>query len=154
MIHIGQFVDGMIDVLRKIPQLIADLDPPVEESVIGYYDEQPDQNSVASAIYDQPPGTVMVVYREFMLETAEGGITQNAHYADIYVRPARGQSPWDLVYDITNGVPEPGDGLRWHYCPWHPQLQATEISSGGRETDPENIDLWLVKTKTFEVGDP
>lgn len=154
MIDIFEFTDALVEKLQSIPTLVAELEPPTVESIIGYYDIQPSQNSVSSAIYGQRPGSVLVVYKEFALEAAEGGIVQNAHYAEIYVRASRGQSPWSLVRQLTNGVPEPGDGQRWHYCPFHPDLQRPEISSGGRETDQEAVDLWLIKLKTFEVGDP
>ena len=74
MIDIFEFTDALVEKLQSIPTLVAELEPPTVESIIGYYDIQPSQNSVSSAIYGQRPGSVLVVYKEFALEAAEGGI--------------------------------------------------------------------------------
>jgi hypothetical protein len=51
-------------------------------------------------------------------------------------------------------VPDPGDTQRWHYCPIMPGVIRTVIANVKRETDPEQIDLFVIETETQESGDP
>jgi hypothetical protein len=154
MIHMGQFTEALVGVLRSIPELVADLALADPESIIPYLEIAPEQASVDSTSYRQAPGTLLVVERECNLEVTEGGIAQYAHYTEILVRAQRGQSPYDLIDDIFHGVPQPGDTQRWHYCPIMPGVQRTEFSGAARQTDSEGIDVWIIKLKTFEQGDP
>lgn len=154
MVDLTAFTNGMVEVLRRIPELIAELSPSVPESVMGYIDIQPGQNAVASAIYGQRPGSVLVVWRDAMMTVGSGGIANMAHHADLYVRAQRNQSPFRIIHAVTNGVPDPGDGQRWYVCPWLDGLQRTEILTVERETDTEQIDLMVIRTETYEQGDP
>ena len=154
MVDLVAFTNAMVSTLRAIPELVAALDPADPASIYGYVDQQPTFNSVAAAKYGQKPGSVMAVWNEAPLVTSQGGIIIRQHAASLYLRAQRLQSPYTLAHLITNGVPNPGDGQLWHYCPIMAGVERTILETVKRETDPEQVDLFVIETLTPEIGDP
>jgi hypothetical protein len=140
----------MVSTLRSIPELVTMLggDP---AAVDGYIDRNPDRNSVAAAIYQMKPGSVLVGWLETFL--TQGEMEGWLHRVVIFVRAARGESSLDLIAAIVNGVPDPGDGQRWRYCPIMAGVLPTNVVEIARPTDEEGIDYFSITTETKETGD-
>jgi len=150
MVSYLDLTNAMVDALRRIPELVADLDPPDPASIIGYIDSNP-PNSLALARYQQKGGTVLVAVTETIL--AEGEMAWWVHRVEFTVRPQRLQSTYKIVDDIMRGVPNPGDGERWYRCPVMAGLDPTQIMRLARDSDTEQIDFWTIETETKETGD-
>lgn len=151
MVSFEALTNAMVNTLRLIPQLVADLDGQSPDSIIPYIDVQPKRNAVRAAIYGQKPGTVLAVWQESIIE--EGDMEGYLHRIELYLRAQRDQSVYTLVTDIVNGVPDPGDGLRWIRCPVMEGVLPTTLPRIARETDAEQIDLIVIYTETKETGD-
>lgn len=150
MISLIELTDAMVLTLRSIPEVVALLggDP---AAIDGYIDQNPDRNALGSAIYQMRPGSVLVAWQDTLL--GQGEMEAWLHHLVIFVRAARGQSSLTLIEAIVNGVPVPGDGLRWHYCPIMPGVLPTNITELARPTDEEGIDYFSIMTETKETGD-
>lgn len=141
----------MADTLQSIPDLVAALDEASPDSIIPYIDENPKRNSVSNAIYRQRPGTVLVCWQETQFN--QGDMEPWSHRIELYVRAAPGSSALTLIDLIVNGVPDPGDGLRWRYCPIMAGVLPTNITGIARLIDEEGIDYFVIQTETPEPGD-
>ena len=141
----------MAAVLGNIPELVADLDDASPASIIPYLDGNPKQNSVSKSTYRQTPGTVLVVAMGSTYE--EGDIEGYTHRVELHLSALPGKSGMTLVNAIMNGVPVPGDGQRWRYCPILPGLLPTSVPVIERVTDEQGIDHWVLYTLTKETGD-
>jgi hypothetical protein len=148
---------AFVDALRAIPELVAalasdPLKPPDPMRIYGYIDNNPDFNSISNAVYEQEPGSVLCGWQETNLTQDE--IPAFSHVFQFFVRaPRRGTSALRLLTLLTNGVPNPGDGLRWRYCPVMSGVLPTEITNLARLVDSEGIDYFAVTTATKETGD-
>ena len=141
----------MVATQQGIPDLVAALSEGSPDSILGYVDENPKRNSVSNAIYRQRPGTVLVVWQETQLN--EGQMEPWIHRIELYARAAPGASAMTLIDLIVNGVPDPGDGLRWRYCPIMAGLLPTQVKTIARLIDEEGIDYFVLQTETPETGD-
>jgi hypothetical protein len=150
VIDLIALTDAMVTTFRNIPELVAALDSR-PENISGYIDVNPDKNSVAKAIYQMQPGTVLVAWQETLFEAAE--MEAWSHHFQYYVRARRGASALDLITKLVNGVPVPGDGLRWRFCPLMPGLLPTNILEIARVVDEEGIDYFAITSETQETGD-
>jgi hypothetical protein len=149
VIDLVQLTDATVTTLRSIPELVTALERP--ENITGYVDLNPDRNSVSKAIYQMPPGSVLVVWQEtlFAASSTEGW----NHRFQIFVRARRGESSLNLLRLLVNGVPNPGDGLCWRFCPVMSGVLPTEIPEITRMADEEGIDYFAITAETQEVGD-
>jgi hypothetical protein len=142
--------NAIVSKLVLIPELVAALAGDAA-NIVGYIDRNPDLNSVSLAIYRQKPGTVLVMWQETML--SQGEMEGWVHQFVIFVRAARGNSPLDLIDLIINGIPVPGDGLRWLYCPVMPGVLPTQVTGITRPSDTEGIDYHSIVMEIKETGD-
>lgn len=150
MVNLITLTNAIVDKLVLIPELIVALGGDTA-NIIGYIDRNPDFNSVSLALYKQKPGTVMVIWQETLL--TQGEMEAWMHQFVIFVRAVRGASPLDLINLIINGVPVPGDGLRWLYCPVMPGVLPTNITDITRPSDTEGIDYHSIVCEIKETGD-
>lgn len=150
MVNLITLTNAIVDKLVLIPELVAALGGDLT-NIIPYIDENPNLNSVSLALYKQKPGSVMVIWQETLL--TQGDIEGWQHQFVIFVRAARGNSPLDLIDLIINGVPVPGDGLRWRYCPVMPGVLPTNITDITRPSDTEGIDYHSIVCEIKETGD-
>jgi hypothetical protein len=136
---------------QKIPPLLAVLVDGAN-SVVPYIDVNPQNNSWEKARYQMAQGSLLVVYHGFILEK---GAHMEAwqHLVTVYLKAQKGMSLLDLIPLLMNGVPVPGDGLRWHYCELLPGLLPPHVDNCHRETDSEGIDYFQVVTSNQETGD-
>ena len=71
-----------------------------------------------------------------------------------HFRPRRPRCfPLDLIDKIINGIPVPGDGLRWRYCPVMPGVLPANITDITRPSDTEGIDYHSIVMEIKETGD-
>jgi len=147
MVSLIEITNAMTAKLQSIPELVALLD-----SIVGYVDENPERNSISNAIYGMPAGSLLVVWNGTTLEAAS---TMEAwiHVLQIYVRARRGDSPLAVIDALMDGIPVPGDGLRWRYCPIMDGVLPTVVRDVVRLIDEEGIDYYAVTTFTQETGD-
>jgi hypothetical protein len=150
LVSIIELTDAMVAALRNI-SAVVDLVGGDPADIGGYIDETPDRNSVDAAIYQMKPGSILVVWRETLL--AEGDIEGWVHRLEICLRAPRAVSSLELLQAIINGVPIPGDGMRWRYCPLMPGVLPTTVPAATRERDQEAIDYCSIMTETKETGD-
>lgn len=152
MISPVDLVDALAGTLEKIPELVAALIDGVN-SIVPYIDLNPQKNSVGKARYQMPAGSLLLVWNGVTLAPVGQTIEAWKHAVMIYLKSQKGASDLDLIPLLVNGIPVPGDGLRWHYCPVLPGLLPTEITATNRLTDEEGIDYFVVVTSTQETGD-
>lgn len=150
MVNFIDLTNAIVDTLALIPELVAALGGDAA-NIVAYIDRNPEPNSVSLAIYRQKPGSILVVWQETLLTQGEMEAWQ--HQFVIFVRAARGASPLDLIHLIVNGVPVPGDGLRWLYCPVMPGVLPTNITDITRPADTEGIDYHSIVCEIKETGD-
>ena len=150
MVNFIDLTNAIVTTLAAVPELVAALNGDAA-NIIGYIDRNPDFNSVSNALYKQKPGTVMVIWQETML--TQGEMEAWLHQFVIFVRAGRGDSPLDLIHLIINGVPVPGDGLRWLYCPVMPGVLPTNVTDITRPSDTEGIDYHSIVCEIKETGD-
>lgn len=148
MVSVIELTNAMVATLQKIPEL----EPLLENGIVGYIDENPTKNSIQNAIYQMPAGSLLVVWQGTNLQAAQ---TMEAwlHVLQIYVRAQRGRSALEIIDALVDGVPVPGDGLRWRFCPLIPGVLPTAIHEIVRIADEEGIDYFVVTTATQETGD-
>jgi hypothetical protein len=149
MIKLADLVNAMAETLANIPALAADLAP--VNPVIAYIDFNPTSNSVEKAIYQMQPGQLLVIWVETALVTE--AISKWSHRVEICLRAMRDHSDYDLIDEILNGVPVPGDGLIWRMCPIMPGVLPTDVLGIARRTDSEGVDYAVILTETAETGD-
>jgi hypothetical protein len=150
LVNLITLTNAIVDKLVLIPELVAALGGDTA-NIIGYIDRNPDFNSVSLSLYKQKPGSVIVLWQETLL--TQGEMEAWLHQFVIFVRAARGESPLDLINLIINGVPVPGDGLRWLYCPVMPGVLPTNVTDITRPSDTEGIDYHSIVCEIKETGD-
>ena len=150
MVDLIQFTNATVDAFRRIPDLVTALggDP---NAISGYIDRNPDANSWSLAVYQMPPGSLLVIWQETLF--SEGEMEAWMHRYQYFIRARRGDSALTLINLLVDGIPVPGDGQRWRYCPLMDGLLPTQITEIARLTDSEGIDYYAVTTATNETGD-
>jgi hypothetical protein len=143
---------AMVDTFQRIPELVAMLDQGTA-SIIGYIDENPVKNSMSKAIYQMPAGSLLVVWNGTTLESGADSMLGWAHMLQVFVRAKRGGSALAVMNALVDGIPVPGDGQRWRYCPILDNCLPTEVRDLSRLIDEEGIDYYVVTTITQETGD-
>ena len=147
MINPNDLVRAMVTAFLNIPELVPQM--AAVAPIVAYVDNHP--ASLGKAVYQMQPGSVLVAWNETHLR--EGETEPWAHAVEIYVRALRGRSSLDLAVLLVNGIPDPGDGLPWRYCPLMPGVLPTLVEPIVRTSDAEQIDFVTVSTETLETGD-
>jgi len=152
MVDLVDLTNAFVDTLQRIPELVADLADASPASVVAYLDENPRRLTTSGAIYQQKPGTVLVVWREMLFNESDE-MSMYQHMVEFYARAKVGGSVLKLATEIVNGTPVPGDGQRWKLCGVMPGVLPSDILDVVRETDSEGIDYIKIITRTNEIGD-
>jgi hypothetical protein len=147
MINPNDLVMAMVAAFGNIPELVAVLAP--VSPIAGHLDNHP--ASLAKAVYQMQPGSVLVAWQETRFR--EGETEPWEHVVEIFVRALKGQSNLDVAVLLINGVPVPGDGLPWRFCPLLAGVLPTIVQPIARTPDAEQIDLVTISTETLETGD-
>ena len=150
MVDLIALTNATVDAFQRIQPLVDALggDP---AAIKGYIDSNPDKNSWSAALYQMAPGTILVIWQETTFEAAE--ITAWMHRFQYFVRARRGESALALIQLLVNGIPVPGDGLIWRFCPLMDGVLPTEVTEISRLTDSEGIDYFAVTAAINETGD-
>jgi len=149
LVDLIALTNAFADTLAAIPELPPLLVDPA--AVIAYIDRNPTMNALAAAIYQMKPGSVLVVWLESVL--TQGEMEGWLHRYAFYVKALRNESPLDIIRAIVNGIPVPGDGQRWRYCPVLDGMLPTNIVEISRPTDEEGVDYYQILSETKETGD-
>lgn len=151
MVDLTQLTLALVDTFQRIPELVEALgeDP---NRVFAYLDSNPDRNSLQLAIYEQPAGTVMVAWDETGInESQEMSKWEHRYY--FTCRAAKDGSALVLMNLLVDGVPVPGDGQRWRFCPVMDGVLPAEIIEMTRLQDREGIDYYAIHGRIYETGD-
>jgi hypothetical protein len=149
MINDDDLTAAFVAKLQALDQLVLLLGS--VDDVVGYFDSGADRNNMDAAIYEMKPGTVMVMWEETVL--TEGEMEAWVHRVNFHVRAPRGQSSQSVIATIVNGIPVPGDGLRWRYCPVLSGVLPTEVKRIYPQKDSEGVDYYTIACETRETGD-
>ena len=149
MIDLIELVQSMAATLGAIPPLMAILAP--ANPIVAYIDLHPTENSLSQARYEMQPGSVMCAFMDTTFQ--EGETNPWTHTLAIFVKGLPDQSELAIVTQIVNGIPVPGDGLPWRYCPLMSGVLPTIIKAITRVDDEEGLDYIQITTETLESGD-
>ena len=152
MIDIIQLLNAMRDTFQRIPELVALLEGG-PDGVMPYLDINPDRNKLGRAVYQSPAGSLLIAWMGTGMVEATTTMEGWDHAIQIFVKAQRGASPLAILNALVDGVPVPGDGLRWRFCPLLPGTLPTTVRELSRIVDEENIDYYVVSTVTRETGD-
>ena len=150
MVDLITLTNAYIEQWRLIPELVAELDGDAA-NIAAYIDLNPETRSHVRAVYTQKPGTVLLAWFETVLN--EGEISGWRHRHQISVRAQRGHSELIIIYKLIEGVPVPGNDLRWRDCSVMPAVYSADIVGIARITDEEGIDYFVITMETRETGD-
>lgn len=160
MINPSEIVDNLVDLMRRIPDLVSlvDGDP---ERIYAYHDRYPEKVSIETARYQQENPSIMVYYQGTTPGTFGGGEVWR-HAVEMSVRaPAEDDNGYrdgyyEIFRQITRGVPvgqENGDELRLIQMRIHESCDLMDTPTMQRQSDANGIDYFEVSTAFTEIGD-
>ena len=91
MVDVIELTLAMVDTLQRIPPLLALLDSGAA-SIVGYVDENPQRNSLSKAVYQMPPGSLLLSWQGTVMEQATSTMFAWNHVIQIFVRARKGDS--------------------------------------------------------------
>jgi hypothetical protein len=156
MIDPSQLVDNLVALLRKIPELVAEMDGDPER-IFAYHDQYPKRVSLAHAIHQMPAPSVMAVW----VGTSPGsfgGVDVWKHQVTLYLRAREtfDGHPTTAYYKlfrlITKGVPA-GSAVPMLNATVHPSCYPMDLPLIQRQTDAEGLDYFEVPITFTEIGD-
>ncbi len=156
MIDPSVLVDNLVDLLRDIPELVAEVAGD-EERVFAYHDQYPKRSSLANAIHQMPAPSVMAVWQG----TAPGSFSSAEvwkHQVTLYLRAREtfdGDPPtayYRLFRLITKGVPASA-AVPMLNATVHPSCHPMDLPLIQRQTDAEGLDYFEVPITFTEIGD-
>ena len=149
MIDIKTLTQATVDTFRNIPAVLDILAD--RERIVPYLYEGPTQNKWQRAVYKMPAPSILVAWVETVKnETSDGWWLHRFQYI---LRGVPSGSPLDLLTALLNGVPVPGDGMRWRLCGFMDGLNPAQILEISRQPDEEGIDYIAVVAEILETGD-
>lgn len=151
MVSVIELMQAMAVTFTNIPELVALLENPAP--VTAYIDENPTRNSVSKAIYQMPSGSLLLAWSGTSMDIEAETMLAWTHAIQVYIRASRGGSALAVIDALVDGIPVPGDGLRWRYCPLISGVLPTVVTDMARLIDEEGIDYYVVSTATQETGD-
>lgn len=150
MTDLIELTTAIVAILQGIPELVLELGGDAG-SIQGYIDETPQKNSLARAVYTMSPGSILVTWVDTTL--AEGEMEGFEHRVHIHLKAMRGRSPLRLIDLVMDGIPVPGDGLRWRYGCVLPGILPAQVGEVARLVDEEGIDYPVIEFLFKEMTD-
>lgn len=156
MIDPAELVDNLVNLLRDIPELVAEMEGDATR-IFAYHDQYPKRASLAQAIHDMPAPGIMVAWHGTAPGSFGGGDVWS-HRLSIYLRAREtfeGDPPtsyYRLFRLITRGVPLSA-GVPMLYATVHPDCYPMDVPSIERQTDAEGLDYFEVSVTFREMGD-
>lgn len=108
----------LVTKLRAIPALVALFSSAA--AIDAYIDQWPGKVDVLEAVRALEEGSLLVVYQECGVGRLDRMETWK-HRLSLFLKPKGKMS--DAWYQIVNGVPTGGDGLKMLYTQLHPAIQ-------------------------------
>ena len=149
MIDLKALTQATVDTFRAIPPVLDIVTDPAMIKAFVY--EGAAQNKSQRAVYQSPPGSILVFWFETVANQNDDGWW--LHRFQYVLRGVPNGSPLDLLTALINGVPVPGDGLCWRLCNFMPGLNPATILEIARQPDEEGIDYIAVTVEILETGD-
>jgi hypothetical protein len=156
VINAAEIVDGLVALLRDIPELVSEMDGDAGR-IYAYHDQYPRRSSLAVAIHQMPVPGIMAVWQGTVPGTF-GGMDVWKHQVTLYLRAREtfaGDPPttyYRLFRLITKGVPVSA-GVQMMHATVHPSCYPMDLPSIQRATDAEGLDYFEVPITFTEAGD-
>ncbi len=156
MINPADLVDGLVALLRDIPELVAEMGGD-EQRIFAYHDQFPKRSSLANAIHTAPSPSLMGAWQGTTPGTF-GGVDVWKHQVTLYLRAREtfdGDPPTAysrLFRLITKGVPA-SVGVPMVNATVHPSCYPMDLPLIQRQTDAEGLDYFEVPLTFTEMGD-
>ena len=156
MINPAEIVTALVDLLRDIPDLRAEMNGDTAR-IFAYHDQYPKKVSLALALYQLPAPGVMVAWQGGSLGSF-GSFEAYKHRFSIFLRAGESladdppASYYKLIRLLIKGVPasvnQPMTNLTVHLS-CHPM----EVVDWARQTDAEGLDYFEASVVFTEIGD-
>ncbi len=117
-----------------------------------YQDAYPSRNSLARAVRDMAPGSVLVAWSATTMATTEA-MNQWSHRFLVYVRGSKNDSCLDLLHAIIDGTPSTNAGLKFRHAPVVDYTLSPHVDEANRLTDSEGVDYFEIQISIEETGD-
>lgn len=142
--------EAIAEKIGQIPEVASALQGSQNSSF--YQDAYPVRNSLARAVRDMAPGSVLVAWTTTNMATTEA-MNQWAHRFLVYVRGSRNESCLDLVHAIVDGTPSTNNGLKFRHAPVMENTLSPHVDEANRLTDSEGVDYFEIQISIEETGD-
>jgi hypothetical protein len=155
MINPSEIAINLVDLLRSIPELVAEMGD--AERIFAYHDRYPQNISLSLAIYRMPAPSIMVAWQGSGIGSF-GIAGAWKHRFSIYVRAGENLEDdpptgyYRLARLILKGVPT-GSPQPLLYTMVHPSCHAMEPGDFARQTDAEGVDYFELPVTFTEMGD-
>jgi hypothetical protein len=153
MIDLIALTTALATTLQNIPELVALLPNADPARIVAYLDSNPARNSVINTLYEMPSGLIYVAWERTILNETQNSASMWTHTMFIYCRADTGKSPLDILKLVVDGIPNPGDGMRWRNCGIMTGVLPADIKEISRQPDREGIDFYIVNIEINETGD-
>jgi hypothetical protein len=156
VINPAELVDRLVDLLRDIPELVAEMGGD-EQRIFAYHDQYPKRSSLAAAIHEMPAPGIMAAWQGTQ-PSSFGGVDVWRHQVTLYLRTREtfdGDPPtayYRLFRLITKGVPASA-GVPLRNATAHPACHPMDLPLIQRQTDAEGLDYFEVPVGFLEMGD-
>jgi hypothetical protein len=148
MIDPSELVGNLVDVLRDIPDLVAELGG--AERIFAYHDSFPERSSLVHAIHTMPLPSIMAVWQGTG-PGSFGGFDVWKHNVTLFLR-ANGTAYYRLFRLAVKGVPQ-SFGQPVFNATIHPGCNPMDVPMIQRQTDAEGLDYFEVPLSFVEMGD-
>ena len=156
MIDASEVVDGLVAMLRDIPELVMEVggDP---ERIFAYHDQYPKKSSWVHALHSMPAPGIMAVWQGSG-PGRFGGMDVWKTYVTLYLRaretfegdPA---TTYNLLFRlIIKGIPTAA-GVQMLNATVHASCYPMDLPLIQRQTDAEGLDYFQVPLSFTEIGD-
>ncbi len=156
MIDPYDLVNNLVDALRDIPDLVAEMDGDPER-IFAYHDAYPKNVSLTHAIHSMPHPGIMAVWQGTQ-PGSFSGVDVWKHQVTLFLRArAIGENEAPTAYYrlfrlITKGVPACGDQPMLNTTV-HPDCYPMDLPMIQRQTDAEALDYFEMPLQFTEIGD-
>ena len=156
MINPAEIIDGLVTLLRDIPELVLEMDGDASR-IYAYHDQYPKKISLPLAIHQMPAPSIMVAWQGTAPGTFGGNETWK-HQVALYLRAREtfDNDPPTAYYRLfrllTKGIPA-GTSTPMINSTVHQSCYPMDVPSIHRATDAEGLDYFEVAMSFTEIGD-
>ena len=151
MLAFSDMTNALVNTFQQIPELAPFLVNGDMTRIVAYIDLNPTKQSLETAGYAMPDGSILVGHRASEFDTSEE-MSMWFHRFEVYLRSSIGTSVQDMATALINGVPS-GQNLRWRLLQLFPELYSANVTTSERQSDSQNINFYLLAVELKETGD-